>query len=476
MESSALPDSLWSQLSDRIAEAMGLHFPRERWPDLQRNLAEAAEELGFADVAACAAWLLSAPQTKAQLQVLASHLTIGETYFFREKHTFEVFADQLLPALIQSRRGGEQRLRIWSAACSTGEEAYSLAILLRQVLPDFKDWAVTILGTDINPHAIRKAVAGSYGEWSFRNAPEGFKERYFNRSAEGRYVVVPEIKQMVTFEHLNLVEDGYPSLTTNTNAMDLIFCRNVLMYFTPEQTRNVIEKLHHAMLEGAWLAVSPCEVSQELFPQFAARNFPGVVLYQKSGAETPRDEPSPQESPPVRPVRPVRTKPRPPTLAAAALFYQQGRYAEAVDLLRPMAAARTAAPPVFSLLARALVNQGDFAEALAWCNRWIAADKLDSAGHYVRAVILLEQGEEEESRRSLQRAVYLHHDFVLAHFTLGTLARGGARNDEAARHFNNALNLLARLAPDDLLPESDGLSAGWLTETITALTALETIR
>ena len=94
----------------------------------------------------------------------------------------------------------------------------------------------------------------------------------------------------------------------------------------------------------------------------------------------------------------------------------------------------------------------------------------------MRAVILLEQGEEEESRRSLQRAVYLHHDFVLAHFTLGTLARGGARNDEAARHFNNALNLLARLAPDDLLPESDGLSAGWLTETITALTALETIR
>ena len=134
----------WSQLSELIAEKMGLHFPRERRDDLQRGLAGAAEEFGFEDAAACVGWLLSAPLTKAQLQVLASHLTIGETYFFRDKQTLEALAGSILPELIRARRGGEQRLHIWSAACCTGEEPYSLAILLHKMLPDLQDWQVTI--------------------------------------------------------------------------------------------------------------------------------------------------------------------------------------------------------------------------------------------------------------------------------------------------------------------------------------------
>ena len=201
----------WSQLSEFLASTMGLHFPPERWPDLRRGITEAAMEFGFDNVVACADWLLSAPLTKTQIEVLASHLTIGETYFFRETKTLDVLANRRFPELIRLRRGGEQRLRLWSAACCSGEEAYSLAILLRQVLPDIADWQVTILATDINPRFLQKAVAGAYGEWSFRGTPAGFKERYFNRSEDGRFVVAPEIRQMVAFEYLNLVEDVYPA-------------------------------------------------------------------------------------------------------------------------------------------------------------------------------------------------------------------------------------------------------------------------
>ena len=129
--------------------------------------------------------------------------------------------------------------------------------------------------------------------------------------------------------------------------------------------------------------------------------------------------------------------------------------------------------PEFSTSARALANQGKLAEALTWCDRWIAAEKLNAAGHYLRAVVLLEQGNPEQARRSLQRAIYLHPDFVLAHFSLGNLARRSGRNGEADKHFANALHLLARLQPDTPLPESDGLTAARLTETITALTSLE---
>src|SRR5680860_1396261 len=138
-------EAQWSRLSDFIAETMGLHFPPARWDDMKRGLAGATQEFGFDDVAACVGWLLSAPLTKAQLRVLAGHLTIGETYFFRNKQAFEALAGNVLPALIHARQGGEQRLRMWSAACSGGEEPYSLAILLHRMLPDLRDWRVTIL-------------------------------------------------------------------------------------------------------------------------------------------------------------------------------------------------------------------------------------------------------------------------------------------------------------------------------------------
>jgi len=497
-----VPEAQWSRLSEVIAETMGLHFPSARWADLQRGLEGAARELGFEDTAACVGELLSAPPTAAQIEVLASHLTVGETYFFREKKIFDVLAADILPELVRSRRGREQRLRIWSAACCTGEEPYSLAMLLHQAIPDLADWHVTILATDINARFLRTAAAGSYGEWSFRDAPAGIKERYFWRAGDGRYAILPEIGKLVKFAHLNLVEDVYPSLATDTNAMDVIFCRNALMYFTPSHARKVIRNLHHALVEGGLLVVSPSEASHALFPQFLAVNFPGVILYQKRDAKLRTEQrwtPAPlgetaefaapaiettlpwvpvavpiERAPDPPPEEPTRVETTPTPGAMAETLYQQGRYAEAADILRAAIDQHASEPAAFSLLARALANQGDLAEALVWCERWITADKLDPAAHYLRAVVLLEEGAPEQARASLQRALYLQPDFVLAHFGLGNLARGRGKRDESQRHFANALHLLGRYQRNDLLPESEGLTAGRLTETITAMTEMET--
>jgi chemotaxis protein methyltransferase CheR len=477
MRASTSPSTQQGQLSRLVAEKMGLHFSPERWADLQRCLAGAASELGFEDVEVFADSLLSAPLTKAQLQILASHLTIGETYFFREKQTFMVLAHSVLPDLIRCRRGREQRLRLWSAGCCTGEEAYSLAILLLQLIPDLVDWDVTILATDINPHFLQKAAAGSYGEWSFRDTPVGFKELHFQRNQAGLYVVLPRIKAMVTIQYLNLVEDGYPSLATDANDMDLIFCRNVLMYFTPEQARKVIGKLHGSLLDGGWLAVSPCEVSQALFRQFATRNFPGVALYQKSEAEARRATSTP---PAVTlnsnwPIANVGWDPE-PVIAQTGSQHISPPLRPLISSPSPMEPPPVPEQPEYSTLARALANQGNLVEALTWCDRWVAAEKLNAAGHYLRAVVLLEQGDPEQARRSLQKAIYLDPKFVLAHFTLGNLAHRVGRNMESDKHFANALHLLARLQPDTSLPESDGLTAERLSETIMALISLERAR
>ena len=163
-----ISDTTLSELSEFVAARIGLHFPQERWRDLARGLNSAARDFEFADAESCARWLLSATLTKSQLEALAPHLTVGETYFFREGKSLNALTNQILPELIRSRRHSERRLRIWSAGCSTGEEAYTLAILLDRLLSDMKDWQVTILATDINAMSLGKASEGDYSEWSFR--------------------------------------------------------------------------------------------------------------------------------------------------------------------------------------------------------------------------------------------------------------------------------------------------------------------
>lgn len=483
VQADCMSDSVCQRLSDLIAENIGLNFPPERYPDLQRGMVSAATEFGFADSSRCAHWLLSTPLTRQQLNALASHLTIGETYFFRDRKFFDVLARQILPDLLHHRR----RLRLWSAACCTGEEAYSLAILIDQWGGHSPECPATILATDINERFLQKAAAGVYGEWSFRDAPPGLKERYFTRTADGRFAVNPQIKRHVRFEHMNLTREVGALLGTENGAMDLILCRNVLMYFTPAHARQLVERLHGALADGGWLVVAPSECSQTLFSRFATVSLQGALIYRKQqpGAEVTPEAPlavfeaPPQENNYSKPLNPRAELPHP--YEVAMRLYREGQYTEATDILlgwlreSPPAPAPTTAPTAWhpgllSLLTRALANQGRLTEALEWSEHWIAADKIDPAAHYLRAIVLQETGAYEAARRCLQRATYLQPDFALAHFALANLAQRESRRAEANKHFENAAYVLRACAPEETLPESDGLTARGLLEIITEAT------
>ena len=284
----ALPDSLLSRLSDFLESQVGLHFPRERWRDLERGIAAASRESGYAEAEAFVRWLLSAPLTRSQIEGLASQLTVGETYFFREKISLDIIEQQILPELLHARAQTEKHVRIWSAGCCSGEEPYSIAMLLDRLIPDLEKWNLTILATDINPRFLRKAARGIYGAWSFRDAPAWLRERYFNKRKDGRYEIQPRIRRMVSFSYLNLAEDAYPSLVNGTNAMDVILCRNVLMYFAQARARQVVDKLQRSLVDGGWLITSPAETSNVQFSAFTAVEFPGAFLYRKVAAGGPR--------------------------------------------------------------------------------------------------------------------------------------------------------------------------------------------
>ena len=143
-----------ARVSAVISERMGLYFPEDRWPELAENLKKASQALGFADPDGCVSQLASQELTLRQIEILANHLTVGETYFFREPASFDLLEREILPALIAKRRGLGQTLRFWSAGCCTGEEAYTLAITCLRTLPDIAHWNISILATDINPRFL----------------------------------------------------------------------------------------------------------------------------------------------------------------------------------------------------------------------------------------------------------------------------------------------------------------------------------
>jgi chemotaxis protein methyltransferase CheR len=299
-------DPVLLQLSEFVASRLGLHFPRDRWLDLQRSVGGAAEECGFRqhDLGRYIRGVLSPALTQKDLEVLASHLTVGETYFFRERRSLEILEERVMPELIRAHVGLGTPIRIWSAGCATGEEPYSVAIMLSRLMAGVTDWNAEILATDLNTKSLQKAAEGRYGEWSFRGTPAWVRSAYFEAGEEGRCTVVPTIKKMVQFAQLNLMDDVYPRLSnqlsnqfsnwtdctnwTNwNNAFDVIFCRNVLMYFSADGMKKVIRQLYRSLAPDGWLIVSATETSHDLFSEFATVSFGDATFYRKSATSLP---------------------------------------------------------------------------------------------------------------------------------------------------------------------------------------------
>lgn len=443
----------WNSVSDAVERAFGLHLREGRLPDLKRALKGAAVELGYADSLACAQMLLNGNLDAASTEVLASHLTIGETYFFRDSEAFSALSTRILPELIAARRrAGDLRLRIWSAACCTGEETYSVAILLNQLLPDIADWQITLLGTDVNPRFLRKADEGVYGPWSFRTTPDDLRARYFCRTPGGRYALLPAIRSMATFAVLNLVDES-PQANVRPGVFDLILCRNVLMYFTPAQATKVVATLHRALHDDGWLAVAPCEASQSLFNRFQQIHCNGAIFYRKG-------------------------RPPPLTLVAGASSGAQVQPATATKTVLPQAlpaptphglpASLTptlkspeAVPSAQALAARAqaLADQRRMGEALAWCDRWIEVEILDPHAHYLRGMILAETGDVPAACAAFERSLFIAPDGVMASFALARLERSRGRGGRAVRLYRNILAMLEPLPPETGIEHAEGVTA-----------------
>ncbi len=469
-------DALWEQLSERLRQSMGLDFTPKKRLELKHGIAALAQAEGMASAEDCARWLLSANLTQKQIEMLAKQLTIGETYFFRDPQSYQLLEKKILPALI-SKRGNTHRLRIWSAGCSSGEEPYSIAIVLKKLLPELSRWHITVLGTDITPDLLQKAAKGVYREWSFRSDPQDIKTRYFKKTPSGQYKIADDLREMVSLSYLNLVTDEYPSTENNSNAMDIIFCRNVLMYFEQSQAEKVIMKLSKALVDGGWLFLSPMDISSQTeFPQLTAIHFNGITLYKKVSRKLNHslqeriDEVFNIDLPLEEPVKKEPLLPTGQPLAndyeQAEVAYQQGRYnASRLQLLKYLKHTPRQ-PKAMILLAKNHANLGQLAEAQQWCEKALALDKMHSEWWYLYANILQEEGFDTLAYESLRRSLYLDQQNVLTLFSMGNLLVHLQKPQEAEGYLKDALALLKKFHKEEILPDSDSMTAGRLQELI----------
>jgi chemotaxis protein methyltransferase CheR len=444
-----------------VRDRLGLHFPRERLRELEAALHLVAGPLGCDGVDAAARRIIGEPLDPTDLRTLAQALTVGETNFCRDTQVFSSLERDILPDLIDRRRASDRRIRIWSAGCCTGEEPYTVAMILRRLLPDIDDWNVTLLATDINTDFLGRAQEGVYGKWSFRRTPGWMVRRHFTRRGDGKLAIDSAIRRMVTFEELNLADAVYPSVYNQTNAMDVVLCRNVLIYFDQTTVERVIRRLRASLLPDGWLTLGRSERVPSEISELCPARIRGEFWYRR------RDDPAREERRVLGPVasRPVRAT---PFRGALQQLFDGGDYSVAArDLtayLKDANPSRTDRHRAMRLLAQACANLGRLDEAQTWCEEALAQDNLDARLHYLHASILLERSLADEAETSLRRSLAADDRFVLAHFALGNLMRRRGLSDRARQHFERTLALLRHHQPDEILPDSEGLSAGRLSE------------
>lgn len=429
------------------------------------------------------------------LDELMAEVTIGESYFFREPAQFDLLRATVLPDF-RRRRIGDRKFRAWSAGCSTGEEPYSVAIALRE-----DGIRAHVVGTDISRARLAAARRGEYRRWSFRGVPDTVIDRYFARAGDS-YRLAPAIRSEVEFRYLNLAADAFPAMSSGVWGMDLILCRNVLIYFHARAIARVAAQLLATLADDGWLLLGaadpplgdlvPCEMvhtdagvayrrehtSRGLVRPAAPRperpRLSGAAPAQSTGETGHRvaDREALRESEPARSARSARTEPvvrsggvsTPDVGSPAMEAYRRRDYEETIAIVSEIGGSGTASADDLILHIRSLANLGRLDDAGRMCSLALDRHRGNAEVHYLHAILVAESGSIAEGARAAKRALYLDRTMIVAQMALGSsLVRAGDLAG-ARRAFQAAERLLAAMASDAVVPYSDGEPARRMLE------------
>jgi chemotaxis protein methyltransferase CheR len=455
---SLLGQPAWWQLKDFVIGATGLAYYADRDHELVQRIALRLEQLRIPDCTDYLERLKYDSSGETELDTLTELLTIGETYFFRHQESFDALREIVLPDLIE-RNQAHRSLRIWSAGCATGAEAYSLAILLgSQMAARIDGWNITILGTDINRKYLATAREGQFDEWALRATPDEVRQAGFTRQGKS-WRIKPEFQKLVSFQYHNLVRHPFPSLLHGLFAFDLILCRNVLIYFSSDIIGRMIHQCHECLADKGWLLVGHAESNTAWFRSFHTIMTSGAVLYQKANQEDAAPAAFPLDltgRPGCEEIAPIWRKPLAP----------QPRRSKAVAAKhsrRSPAVAPLAEHPTLANI-RTLADHGKLEAAARGCEQLLQADRLNSTAHLYQALIFKQMARYPEAEAALKRAIYVNPNFAVAYYYLGLVLQTRREPAKARQSFRNLLNLLSCQNPGQPIPDADELTVAELEE------------
>jgi chemotaxis protein methyltransferase CheR len=386
-------------------------------------------------------------------------LTNNETFFFREMHHFEVLRDRVLPELLAL---GRRSLRAWSAGCSTGEEAYSLAIALLDYQTVYGEFPVRLIATDIDSVALEIARRGCYNRRAIRQVPDDLYRRYFYHDGLA-HCVSPEVARLIKFEVHNLAEESCPPDLTN---LDIIFCRNVTIYFDDEARDRLNARLARSLREGGYLFVASAETMghnrgrMELVSAGSTFLFRQGVPGKKTGFDSAPDQhqarPATEaktagrltDSEPRQGRAVVSPTPAPAPQQVASVLerawaaFQRQDYDAALRELDPVSFTRPLWIEACCLRGAILLQQERLAEAEAACQTLLAHDPWYADAHFLIGLVFRQQGNMKMAVQSLKQAIYLEPSHRHAHFYLAETYRALELDARARREYDNTLNAL----------------------------------
>lgn len=487
------PHGEWTQpefeaIAIALNETAGLVFPANRRESAEAGMRRAMAAACISDPAEMRRAIKAAGEVR---DILITELTIGETFFLRENGQFDFLRHTVLPHLRLA--APDRPVRMWSAGCATGEEAYSIAMTLREA-----GWSgkASILGTDLAFARLIAAKRARYTAWSMRGVSEPIISRYFERQGK-QFLLRSDIRKDVEFRVLNLATPDYPSLSSGVEQMDVIFCRNVLIYFDFAAIAKIAARLVASLAPGGWLFLGasdpsiaefvPCEVV--LTGAGLAYRPPGTTTGVRAAAlpdlsvwadrETLRVDPRVLDEPAVaEPIFESTTAPDDFAVAPADQPALAHEIAEADDSYETAyaradyeVAARLAQESIdrgddsedaWIMLVRSIANMGDLNAAGTACASALDHHRMSVELTHLHGVLLAEGGRYGEAAVAAKQALYLSPEYTIAHLALGDALSRTGDIPNARKAFRNAETQLQGLAPDIPVPGGDGAEAAQL--------------
>lgn len=500
-----------------IAKQTGIEIRSQNYVAMGDNIYSRMKDLKLLTPQSYYDFLTSeTPEAEEEWQKLVCLTTNRESYFFRDKGQFSLLRQTILPEVIR-RNQRVKSLRFCSAGCSTGQEPYSLAILLKELIPDIDNWNILILGVDINRESLSQAKKAVYNTWSFRQVEDNIKEKYF-KSGAGYYQLNDEIRQLVKYRQVNLVRDPMPQTEIELYDMDLIICRNVFIYFTENAINQVVEKFFNTLKPNGYLITGHAELNNSQVKAFQTKLFSESIIYQRRSGEyshafantTPSQSFKPQTllpnikteetknlsttinqkysfsnnntsnfstlNPPLnnysqnknqsfpQPTKPENTSEKKDRdnellyeieqLVSNKSYYLAQRKLEQVLKQFPKHFKAT------YLMAELEANLGKYESAQQWCHKAFSLDNLQVKPYLLLAQIEEENGNLEEAKNALKKVIYLEPTSFIAYLNLSTLYQQEGDLKRSEKMKQSALKILQNLPLDQEIKELDNIKVG----------------